>query len=81
MSMSPSEMRMPRSAIKYRPIFTTPQVAPLVLRASQFQATPCIVSVITSEGEREPGSTQWHIFFCLGMAITLALLLFGHFVG
>lgn len=77
MSMSPSEMGMPRSAIKYRPIFTTPQVTPLVLRAS----TIAMSSVPSTGGESAPGIPHWHIAFCLGMAMTLGLLLFGHFVG
>lgn len=72
--MSSPETKMPHSTIRHRPIFLTPQVTPLVLRASN-------LSIASSGGEREPDRAQWHIAFCLGMAMTLVLLLFGHFVG
>ena len=79
--MMSSETCMPHSTIRHRPIFTMPQVAPLVLRASQFQAPLSFAQVVPTGEEREAGNTHWHLFFCLGMAITFALLLFGHLVG
>jgi hypothetical protein len=72
--MSSPETKMPSSTIRHRPIFITSQVTPLVLRASKR-------SLASSVGEREADRAHWHIAFCLGMAMTLVLLLFGHFVG
>ena len=74
--MSPLETRTPHSTIRHRPIFTTPQVTPRILRAS----TLAFASAPSRGGVREPSSVQWHIAFCLGMMITLVLLLVGHFV-
>jgi hypothetical protein len=74
--MLSSEIRMPHSTIRHRPIFTTPQVTPLVLRAS----TLSLVSVLHREEERNQGILPWHIAFCFGMMITLVILLVGHFV-
>jgi hypothetical protein len=71
-----SETRMPHSTIRHRPIFTTPQVTPLVLRASTLSLT----SVLHTGEERNQDRVRWHMAFCLGMTITLFILLFGHFV-
>jgi hypothetical protein len=74
--MSSPETKKPHSTIRHRPIFITSQVTPLVLRASNLS-----ISLRPVVGEREPDRAHWHIAFCLGMAMTLELLLFGHFVG
>jgi hypothetical protein len=74
--MLSSEARMPHSTIRHRPIFATPQVTPLVLRAS----TLSLPSVLPGGEERNQGSMRWHIAFCFGMMITLVILLVGHFV-
>jgi hypothetical protein len=74
--MLSSETSMPHSTIRHRPIFATPQVTPLVLRASTLSLT----SVLHPGEERKQGRVPWHIAFCLGMMITLVILLFGHFV-
>ena len=74
--MLSSETRMPHSTIRHRPIFATPQVTPLVVRASTFSLS----SALPGGEERNQGHMHWHIAFCLGMTITLVILLVGHFV-
>ncbi|GCF10878.1 hypothetical protein [Dictyobacter arantiisoli] len=58
--MSSMETRMPHSTIRHRPIFTTPQVTPLVLRASLHQlpalSSPAIS--IATQGAREGDRMQ-----------------------